>query len=177
MRRLGSLVSVVVLWSLVTFGLQPPAYAQEATPDTSAMLAMATHPAVGGWQFTNDTGEGFTFPSLGLVHADGTYTEVLPDGGVLTGVWRPTGARTADLTLFSNHLVDDKLVHAEGRFTLDVDATGNTISEVGIFVSRFEDGTIEFAGEVHSPGTRLEVAPMVSLEELVGTPVAATPTP
>ena len=55
------------------------------------------------------------------------------------------------MTLFENYLVDDKLAHGEGRFTLEVDETGNAISESGIFVGRFEDGTIEFAAEVQSP--------------------------
>jgi hypothetical protein len=172
-----SLAVVVVLLVGIIATMGRSTAAEEATPDATAMMAMATHPVVGGWRFTNDAGEGNTFPSLGIIHADGTYTEVLPDGSVLTGVWQPTGERTADLTLFSNYLVDDKLAHGEGRFTLEVDETGNAIIESGIFVGRFEDGTIEFAAEVQSPGTRLEVAPMVSLEELVGTPVAGTPTP
>jgi hypothetical protein len=122
-------------------------------------------------------GGGDTFPSLATFHADGTYTEVLPKASVLTGVWRPTGERSGTLTLFENYVVEDKLGHSEGRFTVEVDASGNAITESGIYVARFEDGTVEFTGEVHSPGTRLEVAPMVSLDELVGTPVAGTPTP
>jgi hypothetical protein len=178
MHRFTVCLAVVVVLLVGIFAtMGRSTTAQEATPDTAAMMAMATHPVVGGWQFTNDAGEGNTFPSLGIFHADGTYTEVLPDQSVLTGVWQPTGERTAALTLFSNYLIDDKLAHGEGRFTLEVDETGNAMSQAGVFVGRFEDGSIEFAAEVQSPGTRLEVAPMVSLEELVGTPVAGTPTP
>ena len=172
-----SLAVVVVLLIGVIATMGRSSSAQEATPDTTAMMAMAMHPVVGGWRFTNDAGEGNTFPSLAIFHSDGTYTEVLPDGGNLTGVWQPTGDRTADLTFFTNYIVEDKLVQGEGRFSLEVDETGNALSQAGVFVGRFEDGSIEFAAEVQSPGTRLEVAPMVSLAELVGTPVAGTPTP
>jgi hypothetical protein len=38
MRRLVSLVTVVVLGSLMTFGLQPPVQAQEATPETEMVM-------------------------------------------------------------------------------------------------------------------------------------------
>jgi uncharacterized cupredoxin-like copper-binding protein len=177
MRRLiVSLSVVVVLLVGVIASFGRGATAQEATPDATAMMAMAMHPVVGGWRLTNDAGEGNTFPSLAIFHADGTYTEVLPDGSVLTGVWQSTGERTADLTLFSNYIVDDKLVQGEGRFSLEVDETGNALSQAGVFVGRFEDGSIEFAADVQSPGVRLEVAPLVPLETLVGTPMAGTPT-
>jgi hypothetical protein len=178
MRRFTVSLAVVVVFLvgiIATTGRSTTA--QDATPDTAAMMAMATHPIVGGWQLTNDLGGGNTFPSLAIFHADGTYSEALPEGSILTGVWQPTGERTGTLTLFENYVVEDKLGHGEGRFMVEVDESGNAITESGIWVARFADGTIEFAGEVHSPGTRLEVAPMVSLDELVGTPVAGTPIP
>jgi hypothetical protein len=171
------LAGVVVLLVSVIAATGRSTTAQEATPDTAAMMAMVTHPIVGAWQLTNDLGGGDTFPSLAIFHADGTYTEVLPNGSVLTGVWQPTGERTGTLTLFENYLVEDKPGHSEGRLTVEVDESGNAITESGIYVARFEDGTIEFAGEVRSPGTRLNAAPMVPLDELVGTPVAGTPKP
>jgi hypothetical protein len=68
-------------------------------------------------------------------------------------------------------------VRGEGRLTAEVDEAGNAISTDGTFVSRFEDGSIEFATGGPSPGTRLEVLPVLPLETLVGTPVAATPVP
>jgi hypothetical protein len=136
------------------------------------MAAMASHPAVGGWDMTGEV-DGDTFSFLAIFHADGTYMKIYPWGAILISVWQPTGERTADGTAVNYFLVDDKLVRGEGRFTAEVDEAGNAIATDGTFVSRFEDGSIEFATEGPSPGTRLEVLPVVPLSELVpgGTPV------
>jgi hypothetical protein len=103
--------------------------------------------------------------------------EIYPWGAIFIGVWQPTGERTAEATAYNYFLVDDKLVSGEGRFTAEVDATGNAISTDGTFVSRFEDGSIEFAAGGPSAGTRLAVLPVLPLETLVGTPAAGTPVP
>ena len=177
MRRFAGLLSVVVvLLSSVVMLSHPPVIAQEATPSGTA--AMASHPVVGGWRITVDLGGGMTSPDLQIFHADGTFTEVLPTGDVLVGVWQPTGERTATLTLYENYFVDDRLVQAEGRFTVDVDASGTTLTEAGTFVGLFEDGSVAVAFESPATGTRMEVLPV----EPLGTPVlppdtAATGTP
>ena len=180
MRRFAVLLSVVVivLLSSAVVVSWPPAAAQEATPSGTA--DMASHPVVGGWRLTVEFGEGLTSPDLQIFHADGTYTEVLPDGAVLVGVWQPTGERTATLTLYQNYLMEDRLVQAEGRFTVEVDESGNTISEEGTFVGLFEDGSVAVAFESPATGIRMEVLPV----EPLGTPVfppetteAGTPTP
>jgi hypothetical protein len=62
-------------------------------------------------------------------------------------VWEPAGERTATVTFQQEYVIDDKLVNGEERFTVDVDETGNAMSSDGIFVGRFEDGSIEFAAE------------------------------
>ena len=123
---------------------------------------------------------GMTSPDLQIFHADGTYTEVLPTGSVLFGVWQPTGERTAALTLYENSLMDERLVQAEGRFTVEVDASGTTITEEGTFVGLYEDGSVAMAFESPATGTRMAVLPV----EPLGTPVfppdpaaAGTPTP
>ena len=90
-------------------------------------------------------------------------------------MWEPTGERTAEATAYNYFLVDDRLVRGEGRFTAEVDETGNAIVTDGTFVSRFEDGSIEFAAGGPSDGTRLVVLPVLPLETLVGTPAAGTP--
>jgi hypothetical protein len=167
MRRgsfLLSAVAVVLLGSAILL-TRPPAAAQEASP-TPGLIGTAIHPVVGGWQFRNEFA-GATFPSLGIVHADGTYTEVLPDNGVLVGVWEPTGERTALLTVYSHYLINDKLVNGEGRFILSVDASGTTMTETGTFVGVYENGDIDVAAEGRTTGTRLAVLPMAPL----GTPV------
>jgi hypothetical protein len=172
------LSAVVVMLGSVVMLSRPPAIAQEATP--ASMADMASHPVVGGWRLTVDLGGGMTSPDLQIFHADGTYTETLPDGAVLFGVWQPTGERTATLTVYQNYLMEDRLVQAEGRFTVEVDASGNTLTEEGTFVGLFEDGSVALAFESPATGTRMEVLPV----EPLGTPVfppeeatAGTPAP
>ena len=99
---------------------------------------------------------------------------------MLFGVWQPTGERTATLTVYENYLMDDRLVQAEGRFTVEVDESGNTLTEEGTFVGLFEDGSVAIAFESPATGTRMEVLPV----EPLGTPVfppeeaaAGTPAP
>jgi len=178
-----SVIAVAVLGVVVGM-TQPPAVAQDATP--TGMAAMATHPVVGTWEMSSELPD-FTFPFLAIFHADGTYLERYPWGAVFFGVWKPTGERTAEGTVISHEFIDDRLARGEGRFTAEVDETGNAIYTDGTFVNRFQDdGSVELAVEGPSPGTRLEVQPVVPLSELVpeGTPVIpaelareATPTP
>jgi len=184
MRRFSILLSVVVLLGSAVMLSRLPTAAQEATP--TEMAAMATHPVVGTWEMTAELA-GNTFPFLAIFHADGTYLERYPWGAVFFGVWKPTGDRTAEGTVVAHEFIDDRLTRGEGRFTVEVDASGNTIDTDGTFVNRFEDdGSIDLAVAGPSPGTRLEVQPVVPLSELVpgGTPVIpaeltgeATPTP
>jgi hypothetical protein len=176
MRRITLSVSVVVVLLLglfVTMGINTRA--QETTPETTATMVMATHPVVGLWQtvVSNEGMEPFT--SLSTFHADGAYTEVLPFGAVVSGVWRPTGERTAVLTAYLNYFNEDRLVNAEVRLTVEVDETGNALTEEGTVVERYEDGSILNAGGSPATGTRLEVLPVIPLSELApeGTPVTA----
>ena len=177
MRRFAVLLSVVALLSSAILLSRPPAAAQVATP--TGMAAMATHPVVGAWRWTIDVGGFATQSALATFHADGTYTQLFPDQTGLIGVWRSTGERTADLTLYLLYLVDDKLVNGEVRLTVEVDETGNTMTSTGTHVGLFEDGSIDIAVEAPATASRLEVLPVVPL----GTPVlpgmaeAGTPTP
>jgi hypothetical protein len=167
-------VAVVLLSSAVMLS-RPPAAAQEATP--AGMADMATHPVVGTWEMSSELPD-FTFPFLAIFHADGTYLERYPWGAVFFGVWKPTGERTAEGTVYAHEFIDDRLARAEGRFTVEVDASGNAIATDGTFINRFQDdGSIELAVEGPSPGVRLEVLPVLPLEELTGTPAAGTPVP
>ena len=170
MRRLAVLASVVVV---LTGAL---AYAR-GTSGTAAQEAMADHPVVGLWRFTNEVGDA-TFPSLGIFHADGTYVEDYPDASSFSlGLWRPTGERTAEVTVYQNQVVDDKLTNGEGRWTVEVDETGNALAQgAGFFLGLFEDGSVEFSiewdGSTEPVATRLEIQPVVPLESLLpeGTP-------
>jgi hypothetical protein len=179
MRRFAVLLSaVVVLLGSVVVLSQPLAVAQEATP--ASMAAMAAHPVVGVWRtaVTNQGDDPFT--SLSTFHADGTYTEVLPDGLVLTGLWQPTGERTATVTGYLNYFINDRLVEGAVRLTVEVDETGSALTEEGTFIGLYQDGTVAIAVESPATGTRLEILPV----EPLGTPVfppeeaaAGTPVP
>ena len=178
MRRLILSLSVVVVLLLgVVVTRERGATAQEATPDTTAMMAMATHPVVGLWRFTNEVGDD-TFPSLGIFHADGTYVEDYPDESSFSlGLWRPTGERSAEVTVYQNYVVDDKLANGEGRWTVEVDETGDALTQgAGFFLGLFEDGSVEFSieweGSTEPIATRLAIQPVVPLESLLpeGTP-------
>jgi hypothetical protein len=179
MRRVILSLSVVVVLLLgVVVTLQRGVTAQDATPDTTAMVTMATHPVVGLWRFTNGEGDA-TFPSLGIFHADGTYIEDYPDESSFSlGLWRPTGDRSAEVTIYQNYVVDDKLVNGEGRWTVEVDETGDALTQgAGFFLGLFEDGSVEFSPEWEAStepvATRLAIQPVVPLESLLpeGTPV------
>lgn len=156
--RFGAVIALTVMLALAPGN---PATAQDA--------AMATHPVVGGWAYVNDsfTGDGGSFPSVAIFHADGTYMEVLPWGVVLVGVWEPTGERTADMVFLLNEIIDDRMVQGEGRATVEVSEAGDEISLLGNFISLYEDGTVDMAVESPSTGTRIEALPRVPL----GTPV------
>lgn len=170
MYRFVTLVSVVVAFAgVVGFARGNTVTAQDAD--------MASHPVVGLWRFTNVVGDA-TFPSLGIFHADGTYVEDYPDASSFSlGLWRPTGERSAEVTVYQNQVVDDKLTNGEGRWTVEVDESGNALSQgAGFFLGLFEDGSVEFSieweGSTEPVATRLAIQPVVPLESLLpeGTP-------
>ena len=172
------LLAVVVLLGLVASGTRTQA--QDATPAAmTSMMATATHPVVGLWRTTVTNQGDDPFSSLTTFHADGTYTEVLPDGDVLTGLWQPTGERTAAVTAYWNYFIGDRLVEGTLRLTVEVDETGNALTEEGTAVGLYDDGSVALAVESPAVGTRLEILPV----EPLGTPVfpadpaaAGTPT-
>jgi hypothetical protein len=173
MQRFSILLSVVlVLLGSAVVLARPSTSAQEATP-----TGMAAHPVVGLWRFTNEVGDA-TFPSLGIFHADGTYVEDYPDASSFSlGLWRPTGERSAEVTVYQNQVVDDKLTNGEGRWTVEVDETGDALTQgAGFFLGLFEDGSVEFSveweGSTEPVATRLGIQPVVPLESLLpeGTP-------
>ncbi|MFN8593128.1 MAG: hypothetical protein U0031_16860 [Thermomicrobiales bacterium] len=160
MRRLASLGWIVALLFALTAA--PRAGAADVTP-----AATATHPVVGLWRtVVSNTGDE-PFASYSTFHADGTYSEVLPDGIVISGVWQPIGERTAEVTLYVYFSIDDRLVLGEGRLTAEVDETGNALVEDGTLVGHYEDGSLAIAIESPATGVRLTVLPV----EPLGTPV------
>ncbi len=184
MRGLSVLLAVVavVVLGMAVLIRQPTTVAQAATP--TSMAAMAQHPVVGMWEMTGQDWDE-TFPFLAIFHADGTYLAIYPWGRIFFGVWKSTGARTAEGTTVGYEVVDDRLVRGEGRWSAQVDETGNAIATDGYFVARYVDeGTLHWVIEGPAPGTRVEVLPVVPLADLVpggaGIPLeltGATPTP
>lgn len=171
MRRLIISLSVVVVVLLgLVATMDRSARAQETTP-----AAMAEHPVVGGWRLENINEDGTIVISYAVFHADGTYVEAFGEGAPLIGVWKPTGAHTADLTLFAADVDPDPevTVPVVSRQAIAVDETDTTFTAEGTFQGFGEDGAVLFEGPGISQGTRLEVLPVVPL----GTPAAATPTP
>ena len=182
MRRLVSLVSVVVLLSSAVAILRPPAAAQEATPDTAALMTMATHPLVGAWQWSNNPNDPDASFTYAIFHDDGTYTEYDPAIGVGIGVWRPTGERSADVTIVFQDIDPDPKVFEPGWasfwIAIDVDDSGNAMTGEGSLEARTPDGKVVAQFPYEGFGTRLTVDTTAPLNmAMTGTPMAGTPVP
>jgi hypothetical protein len=175
MRRLAIVVSVfIVLSGVLGYARGNTATAQAATP-----AALAAHPVVGMWRTVVSNTGAPPSTSLTTFHADGTYLEVVQDGPIVTGLWQPSGERTATVTAYVFFAIDDRPVEGEVRLTIEVDETGNALTEEGTVVGFYQDGSVALAVESPATGTRLEVLPV----EPLGTPVlppedaaAGTPT-
>jgi hypothetical protein len=180
MRRslvLLTVVAVVLLGSAVVIS-RPPAAAQEATPDPAALMAMATHPLVGAWQWSGSTAGMPASFTYAIFHDDGTYTEYDPTLGIGIGVWRPTGERTADLTVVFQDVNGDPAGFEPGWaswwIAIEVDQTGNAMTGEGNTEGRTAGGeeawgSLPFTGS----GTRLTVDTKTPLNMVI----ASTPTP
>ena len=159
-----------------------PAAAQDAATE------MATHPLVGLWIFN-----GAVDPSQGpewmfeLYHADGTYVNWNGlNAGAALGIWRPTGARTAEVLLI--YIDTDPFpggVEGPGtamfRSTLEVDEAGATVTYSGVTL----DGRDQYGTHLFPPGpfplpssTRVtfDRNPATGSTVVEATPTAATPT-
>src|SRR5919106_767284 len=96
--------------------------------------------------------------------------EATPTGMAATSTHPVVGTweLTAEGTIVAYEYVDDRLLRGEGRWTAEVDETGNAIDTNGPFVARFvDDGSVDLAVEGPVPGTRLDVPPVVPLSDLV----------
>ncbi len=130
--------------------------AEDATP-----AATAAHPVVGAWQWTNEVEGMSPSASYATFHPDGTYVEAATDGVVIIGVWRATGERTADLTMFAADVdpASNAVVLGEARQTIEVDETGNAVTAQGSFAARETDGGVLFSGPARARGPALRSCP------------------
>ena len=144
MRRVSVPVSLLavalVAWAVLIRG--GATAAQDATP-----VVGGAHPVVGLWQFNGapDPAQG-PRPGFEIYHADGTYTAAGgAETGAASGIWRPTGARTAEvLWVFPD--TDPGGEYAPGtatfRATVEVDAACTTLTYSGATIDvRDEYGT------------------------------------
>ncbi|MFN8590314.1 MAG: hypothetical protein U0031_02550 [Thermomicrobiales bacterium] len=176
MTRLLSLVSAVfMLLGVSVLVALSPVKAQDSTP-----AALAAHPVVGLWRTTVTNTGAPPAISFTTFHADGTYLEVVQDPPiVVTGLWQPTGERTATVTAYNFFAIDDRPVEGEVRLTVTVDETGNALTEEGTVVGHYQDGSLALAVDSPATATRLQIQPV----EPLGTPVlpgeapAGTPAP
>jgi hypothetical protein len=156
-----------------------PVRAQDVGSELSA------HPLVGAWRVTNDPAEPNSSepaePSYYVFHADGTALTSTAVAGVGVGVWRPTGERTADRSVWyvdldpdPNHLERGA---ATGSTSVTVTEAGTTFTETGTIQGKAIDGTVLFTFPSINIGTRLEVEPMAQLDTAgMVTPAVSTPT-
>lgn len=86
---------------------------------------------------------------------------------MVTGLWQPTGERTATVTAYVFFAIDDRPAEGEVRLTVEVDEAGNALTEEGTVVGLYQDGSVAIAAESPATATRLQIQPV----EPLGTPV------
>lgn len=125
-----------------------------------AAVDMATHPLVGLWQFPAGGPDASLSPWVfQIFHADGILTSW--DAGannVGLGLWRPTGARTAEALRIVQDLdtVTQDPYTLTARFTAAVDETGDTVTQAGDLDIRDRDGNQGmFIPGLRDTGTRI----------------------
>lgn len=103
-------------------------------------------------------------PSLAVFHADGACIEDYPDAGWhWMDVRELTGEGAALLNVHRVYVIDDRLVNAEWRWTVEVYEAGDALRAAGNFVGRFEDGSIGIAVEPVQHPPRSPFAPFVGI--------------
>jgi hypothetical protein len=183
MRRLVVSLSVVVVLLLgVGATLGKGATAQEATPDTSAMMAMAAHPFVGTWIVDTMSESQTASPEIAIATSDGRAAG-LGANRVAAGTWEVAGPRTADLTLVTVFDNAEGAGYVVIRGAHEVDETGDAWTCECTFTVVGADGTVLDSGVAPASARRLPLEGV----EMAGSPLAglapwtpaaaATPTP
>jgi hypothetical protein len=165
MRRIRLLLLIVLaVCGPVAAGLWGTgANAQQATPATTGL-----HPLVGTWLLDTNTEDPANAPEVVIVAADGGYISVDAEGTTTLGVWKATGPRSAQLTIYQTGVLNNGAYGGiiTVRAAVDVAPDGQTFTAeytIGVIPPPGVEDQGEF-GPGHASGTRL--AP-----EAMGTPV------
>ncbi len=161
MSRPVTLVSVVVLALavLVGRGLLPDAAAQDGAASASY------HPLVGAWWWENIADDPFD-DSYAVFGADGTYVEETTYIGAGIGSWDASGERMAELIIVFQDTEGGLDPNQPEAFvpgtvtlwlTLEVDASGDTLTATGPVEIRTQDGALVDAFTFDGTATRLSV--------------------
>jgi hypothetical protein len=138
-------------------------------------LSTAGHPLVGTWFLTTSSANPTNADDLFSLHADGTYVEANADGSVRLGVWEPTSATTATLTItaYSRDAAGASAGGITLRLTITLNPDGNSYVAEGTIELTAPDGSKSGqAGPVRGDATRMLVEapshPVMTPEELFG---------
>lgn len=180
LRTLGVLTCMLALVGAFATGLSMRnAVAHNGTPPNSA-----GSPLVGAWQWNSfpAAGEICCGPepaTFAIFHTDGTYVEWNPVAGTAIGIWRMTGARTADLVFVFPDTDPSLKGYAPGTATftikIELDATGDALTATGTVVVRDAGGKQLATVQWHRPATRMTFETNPATGSIPATP-AATPT-
>jgi hypothetical protein len=169
MRRLAVPFAMLVtaLVAMLVIGGKPgaPAHAQSAATPTTA-----GNPLVGAWVLDTDVSDPTNPPSLAIFTSDGIYQQADADGSDGYGVWTPTGASTANVTILFNNQEKGAFAgttKVRASVTLDGSQTSFTAPYTLEFTSPDGKSSGEL-GPAIARGTRIE-------SETMGTPVGPIP--
>lgn len=151
------------------------AFSSRSVAAATPGLTTAGHPLVGTWFLTTSSANPTDADDLFILHADGTYIEANADGSVRLGVWEPTSATTATLTITA-YSRDASGASAGGitlRLTITLNPDGNSYTAEGTIELTASDGSLSGqAGPVRGDATRMMVeapgAPVMTPAELFG---------
>lgn len=160
MRRLSFLLSVLAIALLGMVAVTPQAMAQDEDESSSDLElgSMDSHPLVGTWIVTDESGDPTSTPSIVSFTSDGTVVD-LEVGLTTAGVWEETGDDSGDATFagFTNFNGTDVTVIIRISAEVDEDDVFTADYSVTVVAS---DGTVLFSDTGTATGTRMEVEPV-----------------
>jgi hypothetical protein len=166
LRRLVFMSALLCVFMVGGFAVLsgPHTAAQDASTPVApaAGIDMATHPIVGAWALTGESGFA---EAVNSYHADGILMVTGRggtgnEGGLGQGSWVPTGPRTVATTAVVNAKFQGTNVIIIQKGNIEVDETGNNFVATGVFEVRAIDGTPMIAAPVRATGERIVVQPV-----------------